>query len=119
MLVMGFILVFEWDALFPDRRDYQILTPLPLKRLQMFTAKLMAIALLMSIFLVDVNLFGTLFWPGIESRGGLVDNWARHIFVVGSAGLFMALTVAVMRARSSSCSAAGCCGGSRYSCKRC
>lgn len=97
MLVMGFILVFEWDALFPDRRDYQILTPLPLKRLQMFTAKLMAIALLMGIFLVDVNLFGTLLWPGIESRGGLFDNWARHIFVVGSAGLFMALAVAVLR----------------------
>ncbi|MGJ5815339.1 hypothetical protein [Paludibaculum fermentans] len=97
MLVLGFLLVFEWDALFPDRRDYQILTPLPLKQSQMFTAKLMAIALLMAIFLVDVNLFGTLLWPGIESRGGLVDNWARHIFVVGTAGLFMALAVAILR----------------------
>ena len=29
MIVMGFVMVFEWDTLFPDRRDYQILTPLP------------------------------------------------------------------------------------------
>ncbi|WP_321473070.1 hypothetical protein [uncultured Paludibaculum sp.] len=97
MLVMGFILVFEWDALFPDRRDYQILTPLPLRRFEMFTAKVLALALLMSLFLVDVNLFGTLLWPGIESGGGLVSDWATHIFVVGAAGLFMALFVAVLR----------------------
>ena len=30
MVVMGFVMVFEWDALFPDRKDYIILTPLPL-----------------------------------------------------------------------------------------
>jgi hypothetical protein len=30
MVVMGFVMVFEWDALFPDRKDYLILTPLPL-----------------------------------------------------------------------------------------
>src|ERR1035438_4361178 len=31
MIVMGFVVVFEWDALFPDRRDYQILAPLDRK----------------------------------------------------------------------------------------
>ena len=30
MIAMGVVMVFEWDALFPDRRDYLILTPLPL-----------------------------------------------------------------------------------------
>lgn len=97
MLVMGFLLVFEWDALFPDRRDYQILTPLPLRRYDLLTAKLIALGLLMGVFLVDVNLFGTLLWPGIEGEGGLVESWFTHILVVGSAGLFMALLVAVLR----------------------
>src|ERR1039458_4897273 len=31
MIVMGFIMVFEWDALLPDRRDFQILPPLALR----------------------------------------------------------------------------------------
>ncbi len=30
MAVIAFIVVFEWDALFLDRRDYQVLLPLPL-----------------------------------------------------------------------------------------
>src|SRR5438046_1095105 len=29
MVVMGFVMTFKWDSLFPDRRDYLILTPLP------------------------------------------------------------------------------------------
>src|SRR5579864_1831834 len=30
MAVMGFVTVLEWDALFPDRRDFTILMPLPI-----------------------------------------------------------------------------------------
>src|SRR5262249_24664893 len=30
MVVMGFVMSFKWDSLFPDRRDYLILTPLPI-----------------------------------------------------------------------------------------
>src|SRR5436305_120996 len=30
MVVMGFVMTFKWDSLFPDRRDYLILTPLPI-----------------------------------------------------------------------------------------
>src|SRR3569832_301674 len=32
MIVMGLVVVFEWDALFLDTRDYQILTPAPIRR---------------------------------------------------------------------------------------
>ena len=39
MVVMGFVMVFEWDALFPDRKDYIILTPLPLGGRSIFFAK--------------------------------------------------------------------------------
>lgn len=97
MLVMGFLLVFEWDALFPDRRDYQILTPLPLRRFDLLTAKLAALGLLMLLFLVDVNLVGTLLWPGIEEKGAVWAVWAAHITAMAAAGLFLALLVAVVR----------------------
>lgn len=29
IVVMGLMMVFEWDALFPDKRDYLMLAPLP------------------------------------------------------------------------------------------
>src|SRR4051812_36152454 len=43
MVVMGFVMVFEWDALFPDRKDYIILTPLPLSGHSIFLAKVAAL----------------------------------------------------------------------------
>ena len=72
MIVMGFIMVFEWDALFPDRRDYQILTPLPLRLSTLFLAKAAALAIFLGIFLMDINFFGVLFWPGIDGGRNLL-----------------------------------------------
>jgi len=31
MAVMGFVTAFEWGSLFPDSRDYVVLTPLPIR----------------------------------------------------------------------------------------
>lgn len=63
MVVMGFITVLEWDALFPDRRDYRILTPLPLPLRAIFTAKLCALVLFLVLFAVDVNGLGAFLFP--------------------------------------------------------
>ena len=94
MIVMGFIMVFEWDALFPDRRDYQVLTPQPLRLSTIFLAKTVALALFMGMFLVDINFFGVLFWPGIDARPGLVSNLTSHLLAVAAGGLFLALALA-------------------------
>src|SRR5580700_9111672 len=40
MVVVSFVVVFEWDALFLDRRDYQVLLPLPLPLWKVFLAKM-------------------------------------------------------------------------------
>jgi hypothetical protein len=45
MTVMGFLMVYEWDALFPDRRDYQVLTPQPVRLSTLFLAKAAALAI--------------------------------------------------------------------------
>lgn len=86
MIVMGFVMVFEWDALFPDRRDYQILTPLPLRLSTLFLSKATALA----IFLV--NFFGVLFWPGIEGgKASSLSIVGAHLTAVVASGLFLAL----------------------------
>src|SRR5262245_17642971 len=34
MTAMGLLMAFKWEALFPDRRDYLILSPLPIRARQ-------------------------------------------------------------------------------------
>jgi hypothetical protein len=96
MIVMGLVMVIEWDALFPDRRDYQILTPLPLKLRTLFFAKAAALAILLGAFLVDINFFGVLFWPGIDAKPDSLAIMAAHSAAVAAAGLFGALAVAAL-----------------------
>src|SRR5215472_12823798 len=97
MIVMGFIMVFEWDALFPDRHDYQILTPQPLQSSTLFLAKTTALALFLGVFLVDDNFFGALFWPGIDDRPGVLSTLGSHLLAVLAGGLFSALALAALQ----------------------
>ncbi len=96
MIVLGLVMVFEWEALFPDRRDYQILTPLPLELRKVFLAKVAALGILLGAFLVDVNFFGVLFWPGIDAKPDTLAIMTVHSLVVLAAGLFSALAVAAI-----------------------
>jgi hypothetical protein len=103
MLVMGFVMVFEWDSLFPDRRDYQILTTLPIRLSTLFLAKAAALALFLGLFLVDVNFFSVLFWPGVSSlpdlngNGSILSIMGTHFIVVFGSGLFATLFMAALR----------------------
>ena len=69
MVVVGFVAVLEWDALFLDRRDYAILSPLPLKAATIFSAKIAALLLFLSLFIVDVGAFPTLMYPLVATSG--------------------------------------------------
>ncbi|MGE5646745.1 MAG: hypothetical protein ACM336_13235 [Acidobacteriota bacterium] len=60
IVLTGLLTVVEWDALFPDFRDYHILTPLPLTTRLLFLAKLSSILLLLAIFWGAAN-FGPAF----------------------------------------------------------
>src|ERR1035438_5791326 len=92
MIVMVFVVVFEWDALFPDRRDYQILTPLPVSLRTLFLAKAMAFGLFLGVFLLDVNFFSALMWPGFEGGKDLFAPMGAHLIIVMLSGLFAALS---------------------------
>jgi hypothetical protein len=70
MLVMGGVTVLEWDALFPDRRDYASLVPLPIRARTIFLAKIGALAVFLFTFTVAVNIVSTVLFPLISYRSG-------------------------------------------------
>ena len=97
MVVMGFLTLLEWDALFPDRRDYQILIPLPLRLSTLFLAKTAALGIFLALFLVDMNFFGVLFWPGIDAGPDPAAIMIAHSVAVLAGGLFAALAAAAVQ----------------------
>jgi hypothetical protein len=94
MIVMGFVMVFEWDALFLDARDHQILTPMPIRRRALLAAKASALAIFLAIFLVAINFFGVLFWPGVDGGKNTFGILTAHMTAVLVAGLFSSLAIA-------------------------
>ena len=62
-VVMGLVSIFEWEMLFPDRIDFLILTPLPLRHWQMLFAKASALVGFFIIFLFSSNIFGAFILP--------------------------------------------------------
>ncbi len=96
MVVMGFVMVFEWDALFLDGRDHQILTPMPIRRGALLFAKAVALGVFLAIFLADINFFGVLFWPGVDGGRNTVAIVTAHLLAVLAGGLFSALAIAAL-----------------------
>ena len=69
MVVMGFVTVLEWDALFPDRRDFTILIPLPISLPSIFAAKITSLCAFVVVFFAATNAFSTFLYPFISARG--------------------------------------------------
>ena len=89
-VVLGGAAIFEWEMLFPDRLDFLILSPLPVKPLQMLFAKAAALVIFLSIFLFSSNVFGALVLPAI-SKGSFFRQLYAHSIAVVLAGLFASL----------------------------
>src|SRR4051794_34200702 len=101
MVAMGFVMVFEWDSLFPDRRDYLVLTPLPLGENSIFLAKVAALVVFLCVFLMDANLLGLL---GPLCSGNPGTPLAKAVRVAGaqmaaclSGGAFVAMACAALQ----------------------
>jgi predicted permease len=74
MVVMGLLVTFKWDSLFPDRRDYLILSSLPITAKRWFTAKVAALCCFLLFFIVAVNAFSLLTIPGLVARQSRVQS---------------------------------------------
>ncbi len=63
MILLGFLTVFEWETLFPDQKDYLILTVFPVATRTVFYAKVVALAAFLLLFTVAINIIPTLLFP--------------------------------------------------------
>ncbi len=57
--VIGFATVFEWDTLFPDRRDFLIVSLFPIPLREIFAAKFGALGFFLAILLAGLNALPT------------------------------------------------------------
>ncbi|HEX4273967.1 MAG TPA: hypothetical protein VHZ74_01365 [Bryobacteraceae bacterium] len=53
--VSGFATLFEWDMLFPDRRDFLVLTLFPVRLWELFAAKMAALGVLLGVLAMTIN----------------------------------------------------------------
>src|SRR5215475_10334418 len=93
MVVMGLLMTFKWDSLFPDRRDYLILSPLPISPRRMFAAKVVALAEFLMLLVIGINFFSMIIVPAIypnpsHSLSWRLDAFAAHALGVLGASLF-------------------------------
>ncbi|HEX7958685.1 MAG TPA: hypothetical protein VF493_02125 [Terriglobales bacterium] len=92
MLAVAVVVAFQWDALFPDRRDQNVLRPLPLKLWQIYAAKLTtltAFVLLLVLLLTIPCAFS--FAAVINGPNFLAPSWREmfaHVATTLLAGLF-------------------------------
>ena len=84
MLVIAFVAVLNWDTLFPTRKDYNILTPLPVRMRTLLACKGLALVLLLLLFTLTVNVIPTVLFPLIvNSNMGSLLHEGRFILESG------------------------------------
>ena len=86
MALMGLVMTLRWDSLFPDRRDYLILTPFPISGRRLFLAKTVAVSVILILFAVAANAV-LMVLIGFIEPSALVG----HVVAVVGASLFAIL----------------------------
>lgn len=93
MAVTGLVVILRWESMFPDRRDFMNLAPLPLSATKVLAARIVALTGFMLLFLVTTNICSTFLFPMVVmEREGTTSEVLRfigaHFITVTSAGLF-------------------------------
>jgi hypothetical protein len=93
MVVTGVVAVWRWESIFPDKRDYLNLVPLPLSMRKIFLANLASVLGMAAILAIDVNAGSALLFP--VAVGAYVNSFSFflhflwvHICVTILASLF-------------------------------
>jgi hypothetical protein len=67
MAITGVVTALKWDSIFPGRRDYMNLAPLPIAMRNIFLANILAITAIALLFVIDVNAVSSLVFPYLVS----------------------------------------------------
>ncbi len=94
MLVVGIFALLNWESTFPDRRDVQILVPLPVRGRDLLLAKIAAAASALGLTVVALNSLSGFVWPTALARAasGNVNPLrfiAAYWITLPAAGLFL------------------------------
>jgi len=104
MIVTGLVTLLYWDNLFPDRKDYLNLVPLPLTLRTLFLAKVASLILFMGLFSVMINAVSGVLFPlaATMSHATSADSLrflaAHFVSVVSGSAFVFLLLVAVQGA---------------------
>jgi hypothetical protein len=90
MTVTGAAAVWRWDAIFPDRRDYMNLVPLPISTRTIFFANLVAVLFLVGLVAVDVNAASCLLFPMVVGATQSKFLFFVKFAMVHAAGVLLA-----------------------------
>jgi hypothetical protein len=98
MAVTGTVAVWRWDSIFPDRRDYANLVPLPISTRLIFLANLAAIVFLTLLLAFDVNIASAVLFPAVVTGSQVsffyIAQFAIiHLLVVVLASIFSFFTI--------------------------
>lgn len=81
MIIFGIVALLEWEMLFPDRRDFVNLTPLPVRLRTVFAAKLASFVAFIGLFSVAMNGLSSVAFALFlaQWRSNSVFFLARHV----------------------------------------
>jgi hypothetical protein len=90
MTVTGAVAVWRWDAIFPDRRDYMNLAPLPISTRSIFLANLVAVLFLVGLIAFDVNAVSCILFPVVVGATQSKFLFFVKFALVHAAGVMLA-----------------------------
>jgi len=90
MAVTGAVAVWRWDAIFPDRRDYMNLAPLPISTRTIFFANLVAVLFLVGLVAFDVNAASCILFPMVVGATQSKFLFFAKFAVVHAIGVLLA-----------------------------
>jgi hypothetical protein len=91
MLAVGLFAVMSWESTFPDHRDVQVLSPLPIEARTVLLAKVAAVATALSVTVSALNVFTGIIGPltVASGRGGVLRSFAAYWITMFAAGIFI------------------------------
>jgi hypothetical protein len=96
MTVTGAVAVWRWDAIFPDRRDYMNLVPLPMSMRTIFLANLVAVLFLAVLIALDVNAASCVLFPMVVAATQTKFLFFARFAAVHALGVLLASVFAFL-----------------------
>jgi hypothetical protein len=97
--IVGFAAVFQWDMLFPDRRDFLVLGPFPLRLWEVLAARIVALFSFLLLLVGALNVFPVLMMIVLSALAGGsgLGMVVAQVAATGLASLFAVVAVLLVQ----------------------